>query len=218
MGHNTSDCAGRSGEERSYDTIALYQRADSRLCALLYIGCHILLSIAIDVGPQVILKTGLGGRRALRLQLFEEDEHFPTAVQCCISSIRDKLHIPFSSGAINVFFSAGSQHMLSSEANSADHEPGVLERRSSEPKTSCEGADMVIECGSQRDEIGSRVYLRKTDCCNLYATRPPFCGDSPSPVFNLPWVSFSGYIQPEPFSRFTPGPLSTSSVDPPYRL
>jgi len=29
-----------------------------------------------------------------------------------------------------------------------------------------------------------------------------------SPVFNLPWVSFSGYIPPEPFSRSAPGHLS----------
>jgi hypothetical protein len=57
------------------DTIALYQRANSRLCALLHIGCYILLSIAIDVAPQFILKTGLGGRRALRLQLLEKDEY-----------------------------------------------------------------------------------------------------------------------------------------------
>lgn len=75
-----------------------------------------------------------------------------------------------------MFFSARGVSTCSSEANSADHEPGVLERRSSEPKTSCEGADMVIECGSQRDGIGSRVYRRKADCCNLYATRP---GDGP---------------------------------------
>src|SRR6266849_5805721 len=99
-GHNASECAGRSGEERTYDTIALYQRANSRLCALLHIGCHIILSIAIDVAPKVIFKTGLRGRRALRLQLFEKDKHFPTAVQCSTSSIRDELHIPFSSGAI----------------------------------------------------------------------------------------------------------------------
>jgi hypothetical protein len=155
----------------------LYQRANSRLRALLHIGCHILLSIAIDVAPKFILKTGLGGRRALM------------AIQCCTSSIRDELHIPFSSGATMCFL-ARRISTCSSEANSGDHKPGVLERRSSEPKTSCEGADMVIECGSRRDGIRSRVYRGKTDCCNLYATRPTL---APSPVFNLPWVSFLGY-------------------------
>lgn len=106
----TSECAGRSGVGRTYDAIALYQRANSRLCALLHIGCYILLSIAIDVASQFIVKTGLGGRRALRLQLLEKDEYFPTAVQCCTSSLRGELHIPFSSGA-TMFFRARSQYM-----------------------------------------------------------------------------------------------------------
>lgn len=44
---------------------------------------------------------------------------------------------------------------------------------------------MMIECGSRRDGIGSRVYLRKADCCNLYATRPPFHADDLCPVSNL---------------------------------
>jgi hypothetical protein len=106
----TSKCAGRSGAERTYDTIALYQRANSRLCALLHIGCYILLSIAIDIAPKFIPKTGLGGRRGLRLQLLEKDEYFPTAVQCCTSSIRDELHIPFSSGATMFFQRGESAH------------------------------------------------------------------------------------------------------------
>jgi hypothetical protein len=93
-----------------YDTIALYQRANSRLCAFLHIGYYILLSIAIDVAPQFIVKTGLGslgGRRTLRLRLLEKDGYFLAAVQYCTSSIRDELHIPFSSGAI-MFFSTES--------------------------------------------------------------------------------------------------------------
>jgi len=106
----TSECASRSGAESTYDTIALYQRANSRLRALLHIGCHILMFIAIDVAPQIIVKTGLGGRRALRLQLLEKDEYFPTAVQCCTSSIRDELDIPFSSGATMFFQRGKSAH------------------------------------------------------------------------------------------------------------
>jgi hypothetical protein len=76
----------------------------------LYIRCYILLSIAIDVAPKVFLKTGLGGRRALRLHLLEKDEYFPTAFQCCISGIRDGLHIPFSSGATRFFQGEESAH------------------------------------------------------------------------------------------------------------
>jgi hypothetical protein len=76
----------------------------------------------MDVALQFIVKTGLGGQRALRLQLLEKDEYFPTAVQCCTSSKRDELHIPFSSGA-TMFFSEGeseteSKRVLTKQARS----------------------------------------------------------------------------------------------------
>jgi len=34
-----------------------------------------------------------------------------------------------------------------------DDEPGVLERKSNEPKTSCGGADMIVDCKDWRERI-----------------------------------------------------------------
>ena len=143
----------QSGVGRTHDTIALDQRADSRLSALLHIRSHIFLPIAIVVGLKFILEVepGLGGRRALRLQLLEKDEYFPATAQYCTSGGRDELYVPFSSGA--AMFNTEVLVKCCRKLTQVKHEPGVLERRSSEPKTSCGGADMMVECKNERDWV-----------------------------------------------------------------
>ena len=54
-GHHVSMSWHKVGVGTTHDTVALDQRADSRLGTLLNIRSYILLPIAIDIGPKFIL-------------------------------------------------------------------------------------------------------------------------------------------------------------------
>jgi hypothetical protein len=71
--------------------------------------------------------------------------------QCYTSSIRDEFRVPFSSGA--AYFGTESLVHVHLKITLVNHKPGVLERRSREPKTSSGGEAMMVECRDQRDGI-----------------------------------------------------------------
>jgi hypothetical protein len=116
-----------------------------------------------------------------------------------IGQLFSAIHLVYETSSVYLFlqelhvFDAESLVHAHLKITLVNHKPGVLERRSREPKTSCGGAAMMVECRDQRDGIGSRIcpviYRRKADCCNLYATKLPFFGP---PVFNLSSLAFLG--------------------------
>jgi hypothetical protein len=62
-----------------------------------------------------------------------------------MSGGKDELDVPFSSGAATFGAENSTKHHRK-VTQVKDDEPGVLERRSNEPKTSCGGADMIVDC------------------------------------------------------------------------
>jgi hypothetical protein len=117
-----------------------------------------------------------------------------------MSGGRDEIHVPFSSGAAMIDAEISTKRHRK-QTQLKDDEPGVLERRSNEPKTSCGGADMIVvvrirEKGYDHWDMAELRYRRKADCCNLYETRLEFPDPRPGLVFNLADLSFLFGINP----------------------
>ena len=133
------------------------------------------------MSPKLILKPGSGGRCTLGLQLLEEHEHFPKTVQCGTIN-KTSTTYPFPQELRCIETECFSTCVFVFGPTQVKHEPGVLERKSREPKTSCEGADIMVECEYQRDRLRSLEYGpveisgfgRRLIAFNLYATRRPF--------------------------------------------